>query len=253
MYHVTLAWPCSVVHNRQAAKASLVRPAFATAKLNIFLISLLSLPLLLCKIPVPSSVLFYPTMRVWLLLVAAFSQAMSQLLSDASGMSVVIFDTALPKEQSLALAGSDLPVYLASQPGSTPQSDPLGILMPGSATDLITPDRCVSPSPQTNPPRRTKRKLLRERQNVETTCPARTPSAGSISDESFQNPRLYPGGAKHRFTDWLFGNPQQMKQCPPEKQTLCCTGAQEGSKVRTCANCTLPLKRERVLGRRVDY
>ena len=163
-------------------------------------------------------------MRLWLLLVAAFSQAMSQLLSDASGMSVVTSDAAFPKDQevnwpALALAGSDSPGYLAWQPGSTPQSDPLGSLTPGPATDLITADGCASPSPQTNPPPRTKRKLLRERQD---------------------------GGAKRRFTDWLFGNPQQSKQCPPEKQTLCCTGAQEGLTVRTCASCMLLSKRERV-------
>ena len=197
-------------------------------------------------------------MRLWLLLVASFSQAMSQLLSDTSGMSVVTFDAALPKDQGvnwpgLALAGSDSPVYLASQPGSTPQSDPLGNLTPGPATDLITADGCASPSPQTNPPPRNKRRLLRERQNVETACPARIPLSGSTSDESSQNPRIYPGGAKRRFTDWLFGNPQQLKQCPPEKQTLCCTGAQEGLKVRTCATCTLPSKRERVPGCGVNY
>lgn len=190
-------------------------------------------------------------MRLWLLLVAAFSQAMSQLLSDASGMSVVTSDAAFPKDQevnwpALALAGSDSPGYLASQPGSTPQSDPLGSLTPGPATDLITADGCASPSPQTNPPPRIKRKLLRERQDVETSCPAGIPRGESRSDEPSQNPRLYPGGAKRRFTDWLFGNPQQSKQCPPEKQTLCCTGAQEGLTVRTCASCMLLSKRERV-------
>lgn len=197
-------------------------------------------------------------MRLWLLLVAAFSQAMSQLLSDASGMSVATSDAAFPKDQevnwpALALAGSDSPGYLAWQPGSTPQSDPLGSLTPGPATDLITADGCASPSPQTNRPPRTKRKLLRERQDVETSCPAGIPRGESRSDEPSQNPRLYPGGAKRRFTDWLFGNPQQSKQCPPEKQTLCCTGAQEGLTVRTCASCMLLSKRERVPACGVNY
>lgn len=208
--------------------------------------------------PVPSSVPFYPTMRLRLLLVAAFSQAMSQLLSDASGISVVTFDAALPKDQgvnwpALPLAGSDSPGYLASQPGSTPQSDPLGNLTPGPATDLITAEGCTSPPPQTNPPSRTKRKLLRERQNVENECPTRKPLGGSESEEPSPNPRIYPGGAKRRITDWLFGNPQELKQCPPEKKTLCCTGAQEGLKVRTCASCTLLSQRERVPGCGVNY
>ena len=196
-------------------------------------------------------------MRLWLLLLATFSQAMSQLLSDAGELSVESFDPALLNDQgvnwpTLPLAWPDSPDYLASQPDSTPQSNPLQQIpqpadsdssTPGSDTDLTTAGGCVSPSPQTNPPARTKRKLLRERQNVQNACPAPTPltgsTSGSATGKTSQNPRLYPGGAKRRVSDWFFGTPQDWKQCPPEKKTLCCIGAQEGSKVRTCTTCTL--------------
>lgn len=197
-------------------------------------------------------------MRLWLLFVAAFSQAVSQLLSDTGGLYVESFDAALPKSQevnwpALSLAGLDSPGgYLASQPDSTPQSNPLqplphpadsGSLTPESDTDPFTVAGCASPSPQTNPPppqTKIKRKLLRERQTVQDACPGPMPlTAGSATPTSSQNPRIYPGGTKHRIKDWIFGTPQEWKQCPPEKKTLCCTGVQEGPNVQTCTPCTL--------------
>lgn len=195
-----------------------------------------------------------------LLLVAALGQALSQLLSDAGGLSVDTFDIALPKGQdgnwpALPLAGLDSPGYFASQPDSTPQRDQLqpppdsadsGRLAPAFDTDLITAAGCTSPSPQLKP-QRTKRKLLRERQNVPDACPNPMPLTGSASgsapDNPHENPRLYPGGQKRRLPDWFFGTPQEWKQCPPEKRTLCCTGAKEGLEVRSCTTCKLLSKR----------
>lgn len=200
-------------------------------------------------------------MRLRLLLVAAFSQAMSQamsqLLSDAGGLSADTFDIALPKGQEVnwpasPLAGLDSASYLAAQPDSTPQRNQVQLLpdpvdssrlAPVSDTYLITAAGCASPSPKMGPPPRTKRKLLRERQNVQNACPDPMPltgsASGSATDNRYENPRLYPGGQKRRLPDWFFGTPQEWKQCPPEKKTLCCTGAQEGLEVRSCTPCTL--------------
>lgn len=192
---------------------------------------------------------------------AAFSQALSQLLSDAGGISLDTFDIALPKGQEvnwppLPLTGLDSAGYLAAQPDSTPQNNQFqelpvpvdtGRLAPGSDTDLIIAAGCASPSPQIDPPPRAKRKLLRERQNVQNEClnpmPLTGSTSGSATGKDHQNPRLYPGGVKRRIPDWFFGIRQEWKQCPPEKITLCCTGAQEGPEVRSCAACTLLSKR----------
>lgn len=156
----------------------------------------------------------------------------------------------------MPLAGLDSAGYLASQPDLTPQRDQLqplpdqvesGRLAPESDIDLITAAGCASPSSQMNPLPRTKRKLLRERQNVQSACPnpmpLTGPTSGSILDNPYKNPRLYPGGQRRRLPDWFFGIPQEWKQCPPEKKTLCCTGAQEGLDVRSCTTCTLLSKR----------
>lgn len=195
-----------------------------------------------------------------LLLVAAFGQAMSQLLSDAGGLSVDAVDIALLKGQegnwpALPLAELDSAGYLAAQPDLTPQWDQLqplpdqvesGRLAPESDIDLITAAGCASP-PQMDPLPRTKRKLLRGRQNVQTACPNPMPltgsTSGSVPDNPYKNPRLYPGGQRRRLPDWFFGIRQEWKQCPPEKKTLCCTGAQEGLEVRSCTTCTLHSKR----------
>lgn len=195
-----------------------------------------------------------------LLLVAAFGQAMSQLLSDAGGLSVDAVDIALLKGQegnwpALPLAELDSAGYLAAQPDLTPQWDQLqplpdqvdsGRLAPESDIDLITAAGCASP-PQMDPLPRTKRKLLRGRQNVQNACPNPMPltgsASGSVPDNPYKNPRLYPGGKRRRLPDWFFGIRQEWKQCPPEKKTLCCTGAQEGLEVRSCTTCTLHSKR----------
>lgn len=190
-----------------------------------------------------------------LLLVAAFGQALSQLLSDVGEPSFDAVDLALLQSQegswpALPLAGLDSVGYLASQPDSTPQRDQLQPLpdqvesvrlAPESNIDLITAAGCTSPSSQMDPSPRTKRKLLRERQNVQNECPS--PKSGSAPDNLYKNPRLYPGGQKRRLSDWFFGIRQEWKQCPPEKKTLCCTGAQEGLVVRSCTTCTWLSKR----------
>lgn len=203
---------------------------------------------------------------------AAFGQAMSQFLTDAGGLSpsVDAIDVA-GNWPALPLAGlDDSAGYLASQPDYlTAQRDPIQPLPPDqvdsvkfapeSDIDPIIADDCASPS---LPVPRTKGKLLRERQNVKKQCPNPMPlltgptsgSAGSAPDNKKpnENPRLYPGGQKRRLSDWFFGTQQEWKQCPPEKKTLCCTGAQEGELVRSCAYCAW-LSKRRSFWRRVNY
>lgn len=196
----------------------------------------------------------------------AFGQALSQFLSDVVGRpSVDADDIAFLKGEvgslpALPLAGPDSVGYLASQPDLTWQMDQLqplpeqvesAGLAPDSDIDLITAAGCASPSsPQMDPSARSKRKLLRERQNVQNECPNPMPLTESTSgsgsarnNNPYKNPRLYPGGQKRRIQDWFFGIRQEWKQCPPEKKTLCCTGAEEGLLVRSCANCTWLSKR----------
>lgn len=198
----------------------------------------------------------------------AFSQAMSQLLTDAGGLSPSIDAVDIAGDwPALPLAGLDGSTgYLASQPDLTAQRDQLQPLPDQVDSVKLAPESdnidpivaagCAS-SPSVPVPR-TKRKLLRERQNVQNECPNPMPltgptsgSAGSASDNKpNENPRLYPGGQKRRIPDWFLGIQQEWKQCPPEKKTLCCTGAQEGDLVRSCAYCAWL---SRVCERRVSY
>lgn len=199
----------------------------------------------------------------------AEGQALSQLLSDVVGRaSVNAEDIAFLKGEggglpALPLAGPDSVGYLASQPDLTWQMDQLqplpdqvdsAGLAPEPDIDLMTAAGCVSPStPQVDPSAPSKRKLRRERQNVQTECPNPMPFTRSTSgsgsapnNNAYKNPRLYPGGQKLRLQDWFFGIRQEWKQCPPEKKTLCCTGAEEGVLVRSCANCTWALEAREV-------